>query len=223
MARTQIRSGQVGDAEVGRADLNTATSGAAVIAKAVQGTGISLSSTGADAGTGDVTINVGTGGITYALLQDIAVTKRALGRNTAGAGDAEEVTASQILDWISATPGSTLVRGATAWEVYTVAVTRLAGTSSASGNTTILAAQGAGNKIAVYAYALQGAGTVAAKLTDGAGGADLTLAWSFQAREGITNPNAGQPLWIGTANTALVLNLSAAIAVGYEISYAVTT
>jgi hypothetical protein len=44
----------------GRNNLDTTTVGSAVIVKAVQGTGISLSSTGADAGTGDVTINLGT-------------------------------------------------------------------------------------------------------------------------------------------------------------------
>ena len=56
--KTVIRSEQIGDAEVKRADLNVTTSSSAVIAKAVQGTGISLSSTGVDAGTGDVTINI---------------------------------------------------------------------------------------------------------------------------------------------------------------------
>lgn len=58
MAKTQVRSPQIGDGEVKRADLNVATAGSAVIAKLIQGAGIALSSTGADAGTGDVTVSV---------------------------------------------------------------------------------------------------------------------------------------------------------------------
>lgn len=153
----------------------------------------------------------------------VSATQRVLGRNTSGAGNHEEVTISQVLDWISATPGTTLMRGASGWEAYTVAISRTAGTTSSSGNTTAIAAQGSGNKIAVYAYALQSAGTVTAKFTDGAGGTAQTLPWLFQAREGANMPNGGQPLWIGTANTALVINLDAAVATGYEISWAVTT
>ncbi len=56
--KTVIKSPQIGDSEVKRTDLNVVTSGSAVIAKAIQGTGISLSSTGADAGTGDVTFGI---------------------------------------------------------------------------------------------------------------------------------------------------------------------
>jgi hypothetical protein len=57
MARTQINGTQVGDGTVGRADLNTATAGSAVIRKVIAGTGITISSTGVDEGTGDVTVN----------------------------------------------------------------------------------------------------------------------------------------------------------------------
>jgi len=42
----------------GRNNLDTTTSGSAVIVKALQGTGINLSATGVDAGTGDVTIGL---------------------------------------------------------------------------------------------------------------------------------------------------------------------
>lgn len=57
MATTDIVSRQIRDGEVKRVDLNTATSGSAVITKVIAGAGITLSSTGADAGTGDVTVN----------------------------------------------------------------------------------------------------------------------------------------------------------------------
>lgn len=51
---------QILDGSIQRVDLDTTTVGQAVIRKVVQGAGISLSATGADAGTGDVTIT-GTG------------------------------------------------------------------------------------------------------------------------------------------------------------------
>ena len=60
MAKTTIGGAQITDGSVQRADLDTTTAGKAVVAKIVQGTGnISISSTGADSGTGDVTINLG--------------------------------------------------------------------------------------------------------------------------------------------------------------------
>lgn len=58
MARTRIRSKEIEDGSISRADLNVSTVGSAVIAKLVQGTNILLSSTGADAGTGDVTASL---------------------------------------------------------------------------------------------------------------------------------------------------------------------
>ena len=48
---------QILDGSIQRADLDATTVGQAVVRKIVQGTGISLSSTGADSGTGDVTIS----------------------------------------------------------------------------------------------------------------------------------------------------------------------
>jgi hypothetical protein len=56
MAVTAVRGGQVQDGSIQRVDLDVSTVGQAVVAKLVQGVGITLSSTGADSGTGDVTI-----------------------------------------------------------------------------------------------------------------------------------------------------------------------
>jgi hypothetical protein len=58
MAATVVRGAQVKDGTIQRVDIDTATVGQALIAKAVQGSGIALSSTGADAGTGDVTVGL---------------------------------------------------------------------------------------------------------------------------------------------------------------------
>jgi hypothetical protein len=62
MAQTVISGKQVKDSSIQRVDLDTTTVGQAVVAKLVQGTNVTLSSTGADAGTGDVTISVPGGG-----------------------------------------------------------------------------------------------------------------------------------------------------------------
>lgn len=63
MPKTELRSEQLRDGSgVKRADLDVTTSGSAVIAKVVAGTGITLDSTGSDPGTGDVTINVSSSG-----------------------------------------------------------------------------------------------------------------------------------------------------------------
>jgi hypothetical protein len=62
MPTTQIRGTQINDGSIRRVDLNTSNAGEAVIRKVIAGTNISISYTGADAGTGDVTINASGGG-----------------------------------------------------------------------------------------------------------------------------------------------------------------
>jgi hypothetical protein len=62
MARTEVTGRQIKDSTVQRDDLDTSTVGQAVVRKIVQGSGITISSTGADSGTGDVEINA-TGGV----------------------------------------------------------------------------------------------------------------------------------------------------------------
>jgi hypothetical protein len=55
MAVTVVRGAQVKDGTIQRVDVDVTTVGQSLIRKALGGTGISLVSTGADAGTGDVT------------------------------------------------------------------------------------------------------------------------------------------------------------------------
>jgi hypothetical protein len=57
MPQTVISGKQVKDSSIQRIDLDTTTVGQAVVTKLIQGTNVTLSSTGADAGTGDVTIS----------------------------------------------------------------------------------------------------------------------------------------------------------------------
>jgi len=102
------------------------TAGTGVPEQLTVGGGIEFSGTGgiqrsalsgdvaASAASGTTTIQPGV--VTYAKFQDISATQRAIGRNTGGAGDAEEVTLSQMLDWVgSAAQGDILYRNATTW------------------------------------------------------------------------------------------------------------
>lgn len=57
------------------------------------------------------------GVVTYSKIQNISATQRLLGRNTAGAGVTEEVSASGVLDWIGSSRGQILFRGASGWSV----------------------------------------------------------------------------------------------------------
>ena len=61
MPQTVIRGTQILNNTVQRQDLDTSTVGQAVVTKIIQGSGIALSSTGADSGTGDVTVSATVG------------------------------------------------------------------------------------------------------------------------------------------------------------------
>jgi hypothetical protein len=66
------------------------------------------------------TIKIQNDAVTFAKMQNIA-TQRAIGRNTVGSGDPEEVTILQMLNWIaSSARGDLLRRGASNWERFAV-------------------------------------------------------------------------------------------------------
>lgn len=93
---------------------------------------------------------------------------------------------------------------------------------STSGNNTIVAAQGAGKRIAVWSVMVVSDGTVDVRFEDGAGGTAFTGQIPLQEREGFTYSAGGLvPLWVGTANTLLNLELSAAVNVHGHLSYTV--
>jgi hypothetical protein len=99
------------------------------------------------------------------------------------------------------------------------ALSRYAGDVSTNGDNVIVVAPATGSKIRVWGYALQGHGTVNAKFTDGASGAQLTMTWNWQAREGVMQPVGRYAVFECTAATALILNLSAGVEVGVELVY----
>lgn len=77
---------------------------------------ITLSGDVTGSGTTGITATIASGAVTYAKIQNISATQRVLGRNTAGAGSAEEVTLTQLLDWAgTAAQGDILYRGASGW------------------------------------------------------------------------------------------------------------
>lgn len=64
------------------------------------------------------TADVNNDQITYAKIQNISATKRVLARKTASAGDVEECTISDILDFLTgAAQGDILFRGSAGWQL----------------------------------------------------------------------------------------------------------
>ena len=114
--------------------------------------------------TGDVTASAGSNSttiandaVTYAKMQNISATQRILGRNTAGAGDTEEVTISQALDWISTTQGAILYRNATTWVALAPGTSgQVLQTGGAAANPSWLTVSGTGT---VTSVALSASGT----------------------------------------------------------------
>lgn len=105
------------------------SAGFSVIGKSTTGTGNPADITaGTDTvlgrnGSGNLTFaslatsQIANDAVTYAKMQNISSTDRILGRDSVGAGDTEELTLSQVLDFIgSAAQGDVLYRGAAGWE-----------------------------------------------------------------------------------------------------------
>ena len=57
MARTKVRKPQIKTGTIQRRNMNVSTPAKAVVTKIIAGTGVTLSETGIDSGTGDVTLN----------------------------------------------------------------------------------------------------------------------------------------------------------------------
>lgn len=90
--------------------------------------------------------------------------------------------------------------------------------TSSSGNTTLVAAVTA-KVIRVLAYTFVCDGAVAVKFTSGAGGTALSGAMSCAANGGATPPFCPAGHFQTGTNTALVLNLSAAVGVRGHLTY----
>ena len=92
--------------------------------------------------------------------------------------------------------------------------------SVSSGTTELVAAQGTGQKIRVYNYAVVATAAGTVKFTDGTD--DLTGAMAFAANGGIAAPGAPSEVWFQTgANRALSIVTTAATE--GHFSYVVST
>lgn len=93
------------------------------------------------------TSKVANNAVTYAKLQDVSTTARVLGRKTAGSGDPEECSLSDVLDFIgSAAQGDILYRGASAWTRLPAGISgQVLTTGGAGANPSWAAASGGGS------------------------------------------------------------------------------
>jgi hypothetical protein len=82
------------------------------------GSGAVLRESGGVLGFGTIsTAGIANNVVSYAKMQDVSATSLVIGRKAAGAGDPEELTLSDILDFIgSAAQGDILFRGTSAWQ-----------------------------------------------------------------------------------------------------------
>ena len=101
-------------------DASTLTSGTLPAARLPAMTGDVTASVGSHATTiannAVATSKLADDAVTYAKLQNVSATSRVIGRKTTGAGDPEELTLSDVLDFIgSAAQGDIIYRGASSW------------------------------------------------------------------------------------------------------------
>jgi hypothetical protein len=82
------------------------------------GSGAVLRESGGVLGFGTIsTAGIANNVVTYAKMQDVSATSLVIGRKAAGAGDPEELTLSDVLDFIGgAAQGDILFRGTSAWQ-----------------------------------------------------------------------------------------------------------
>jgi hypothetical protein len=96
-------------------------------------------------------------------------------------------------------------------------------TATGSSNVSVVAAQGAGKKIYVVGYQLQGKGDVEAVLRSAS--TDLSPEWDFNAREGVFGAICVWPAYyfVTAANEALNIYLDAAVRVTGNVQYVVNS
>lgn len=152
-------------------------------------------------------------------------TNLSTGTGTGGAGIPRVTVSSDSFPATQAVSGTVTANQGTV-AAAAVTLTTVGITASASGDNTVISAVAA-KKIYVISWNLSFSGSVNAKFTDGAAG--TLLAGLYY---GVVNSGAGASispnmqmatpspyLWAGSTNTALVINLSGAVAVGGSITY----
>lgn len=99
-------------------------------------------------------------------------------------------------------------------------VTYTSGNFDAAADGNLIAAGGAGVVTKIHMLSIQAQGTVTVNIEDGDGGASL-MEWKLEDREGAVYPWVPAPAQItkSSANTALYVNLSAAVTVTINYTY----
>lgn len=125
--------------------------------------------------------------LTYAKLQNVSATQRILCRKTAGAGDIEEGTLSEVLDFItSAVQGDILYRGASVWQRLAAGTSGHFLKTLGAGANPAWAASGAGASAFVASNAVAGAAVTTLTVT----GLDLDTDEHYIVYIALTNNNA---------------------------------
>lgn len=93
--------------------INITTAGSALITKVIAGPGISLSSTGVDSGTGDVTISAATAAITAGTISGATISTSPINSSSIGATTASTGAFTTLSASSTATFGSVVITGGT--------------------------------------------------------------------------------------------------------------
>jgi hypothetical protein len=130
--------------------------------------------------------------VSYAEMQDVSATQRVIGRNTAGAGDPEEVTVSQVLDWISTTQGAVLYRNATTWVALAPGTSgQVLQSGGASANPSWTTIAGGGDMVLASVQTVTGAKTFNAGTLILAAGTSTLTPLSISSGTDVSNPTNG--------------------------------
>lgn len=157
----------------------------------------------------NVTANSGSGGATFATddISSVHYPRTKLIHGADGVNDGDVSTANPLP--VMQTPSDT-------WAYAAIAAT-------ASGDTTLVAAQGVGNKIRVLSALVVVDTAVTVRFEDGTGGTALTGLMALAANSGFSMPYNPAGWFEGSANTLLNLETSATAGVSGCLTYIVTT
>lgn len=179
--------------------------------------------------TGDVTASAGSNAttiandaVTYAKMQNVSATSRVIGRKTAGAGDPEELTLSEVLDFIgSAAQGDILYRGAASWARLAAGTAGFfLQTAGASANPAWASAGGAGSWVEVIAASDQSISSNTVVATDSELFFSVTAnkIYAFEAYILYSSPVGG-----GTPDLKFTFNAPATVQGQYFVDNYITT